>query len=260
MLKDALKKVRAAIKPADKKKVGGEIEILPDDVFLVSYPKSGNTWLLFIFANLMYKDDNINFTNIHNYSYEAGKPYDIVIDPKPPRIVKSHGLFEPSYPKVVYVVRDGRDVYVSYYNYLKNKLPAGMTFKDFLKEGSMPYGRWCDHISSWLDNIKSPMFVVSYEELHLDPLKTVRKIVDFIGMEADDKDISVAIAKSTFDNMKKAEAMHGRGQRKSGPEVFMRKGQVGDWKLYFGEEEKKIFKAIENEALVRLNYEENTNW
>jgi len=36
----------------------------PDDLFLVSYPKSGNTWCRFMLAQIMHPDLKIDFTNI----------------------------------------------------------------------------------------------------------------------------------------------------------------------------------------------------
>src|SRR6266581_956224 len=43
------------------------IRIRPDDVFIVSYPRSGNTWVRFLIANLLAPDDKITFRNIENY-------------------------------------------------------------------------------------------------------------------------------------------------------------------------------------------------
>ena len=43
------------------------IQIRPDDVFIVSYPKSGNTWVRFILANLLAPGERITFRNIDNY-------------------------------------------------------------------------------------------------------------------------------------------------------------------------------------------------
>jgi len=39
-----------------------------------------------------------------------------------------------------------------------------------------------------------------------------------------------------------------------------RSGKTGEWKKYFTEEHKKIFKDVAGDLLVRLGYEENNNW
>jgi len=41
------------------------LEIWPDDIFLVSFPKSGNTWTRFLIANLVHPEEKVGFENIH---------------------------------------------------------------------------------------------------------------------------------------------------------------------------------------------------
>lgn len=238
-----------------------EPRIFPDDVFLVSYPKSGNTWLRFILANLLHKEANINFTNIHRYCLEMGRLDERHSSTKRPRLIKSHERFNPSFPRVVYIARDGRDVYVSYYHYLKNRLPAETSLKAFLKEPPTPFGRWADHVDSWLGNCTGrALLVIKYEDIYLNSISTVRKVIEFVGIEANDLDIKIALEKATFDKMKGLEVKHGRGKYKTGPDSFMRKGQLGDWRNYFGVDEKRVFKEKENQALIRLQYENDPNW
>ena len=45
---------------------GRAATIFPDDVYLVSYPKSGNTWLRFLIANLIHPQEEVNFLNIES--------------------------------------------------------------------------------------------------------------------------------------------------------------------------------------------------
>ncbi|MEW6086163.1 MAG: sulfotransferase domain-containing protein [Chloroflexota bacterium] len=39
-----------------------------------------------------------------------------------------------------------------------------------------------------------------------------------------------------------------------------RSGKTGEWKKYFTDEHKRIFKDVAGELLIRLNYEENNDW
>ena len=110
------------------------LKIFFDDIFLVSYPKSGNTWVRFLLANLLKEGDElIDFKSAIKYVPEIGIHNDELVNLKRPRIIKSHELYNAKYPKVVYIVRDPRDVYVSYFHYLKKKLPIGLTFSAFLR-------------------------------------------------------------------------------------------------------------------------------
>ena len=90
--------------------------IYPDDTFIVSYPKSGNTWMRFLIGNYL-TGNECSFENCHLITP------DIHMNPEQcekidrPRFIKSHAPFLPQYPKVVYIVRDVRDVVVSYYHH-----------------------------------------------------------------------------------------------------------------------------------------------
>jgi tetratricopeptide (TPR) repeat protein len=86
--------------------------LYPDDIFITSYPKSGNTWLRFLLANLLkQQDEEIDFHTVHNYVPEVGKQEEIIKTLRRPRVMKSHAPYISEYPKVIYLIRDGRDVY-----------------------------------------------------------------------------------------------------------------------------------------------------
>ena len=40
------------------------VAVYPDDTFIVSYPRSGNTWTRFLIANLLHPEIEIGFANI----------------------------------------------------------------------------------------------------------------------------------------------------------------------------------------------------
>ena len=46
-------------------KPGRDLPVFPDDTFVVSYPKSGNTWTRFLIANLVYPEKLPDFRNIN---------------------------------------------------------------------------------------------------------------------------------------------------------------------------------------------------
>src|SRR5512135_2277356 len=88
---------------------GRDIEVRMHDLFLVSYPKSVNTWLRFILANLMHPDMSVTFSNIEQlapdiYQHSSNELKGV----RDPRALKSHEYFDPRYKKVIYIVRDPR--------------------------------------------------------------------------------------------------------------------------------------------------------
>src|SRR4051812_30861661 len=79
---------------------GRNISVLPDDTFIVSYPRSGNTWTRFLIGSLFFKEP-ITFESleekvpdIYQHSNKA------LLRVARPRILKSHEYFEPKYGKV----------------------------------------------------------------------------------------------------------------------------------------------------------------
>ena len=101
---------------------GRNLKIFSDDVFLVSYPKSGNTWTRFLIANLTHPKTPAGFANIHELVPDPEGTAKKVFDHMPrPRIIKSHTCFDPEYPRVIYIVRDPRDVVLSQYHYQDRK-------------------------------------------------------------------------------------------------------------------------------------------
>jgi hypothetical protein len=213
-------------------------------------------------ANLLRAPEaNVTFQNIKHLVPDIHHDLDTIASLPRPRFIKSHVPAEPRYPRVIYIVRDGRDVYVSYYHYQRKHLPPETDFADYLRGERWPCS-WSEHVTSWLDlNWDQDQFLlVRYKQLYEEPEQELRRIADFSGLDASEARITEAIQSASFESMRKVEETsgHPREDRFSGR--FVRRGKVGNWQDYFGEREKEIFKAAENKALVRLGYEQGTGW
>ena len=143
--------------------------LFEDDIFLVSYPKSGNTWLRFMLAHLRFTDVPIDFHTISDYipagASNADRVWQAQISRVRPRFIKSHVRYQPRFPRVIYLVRDGRNAYVSYYRFLFDRLPEGTALANFIAKKDLLFGTWSQHVNSWLDaNLPSERFmVIKYE-------------------------------------------------------------------------------------------------
>src|ERR1035438_7495975 len=115
---------------------GNNFTVFPDDTFLVSYPKSGNTWVRFLLANLIHPNETVGFANINRLLPAPGVLSKRFLKKLPrPRIMKSHEPFDVRFRKVIYLVRDPRDVAVSEYHFdlKKRYIAADMSLEQFVK-------------------------------------------------------------------------------------------------------------------------------
>jgi Sulfotransferase domain len=194
---------------------GRMLDVFPDDTFLVSYPKSGNTWIRFLIANLKYPEKHPDFTNINQLvpDYEAHSKRSLNRMPRP-RTLKSHQYFDPRYHKVLYIVRDPRDVVLAEYHFgIKQRLhgedyPLAHYVSRFLaNDTGHAYGSWFDHVASWYFTRRNdPGFLlVRYESLHSQPLIEMARIAKFLGASSDPGKLAFAIEQSTGARMRELE-------------------------------------------------------
>lgn len=180
------------------------------DIFIVSYPKSGNTWLRFLIGN--YIHSKIDFNNIETLIPDIHRSNTKDLNKmKNKRFIKSHHRFNPNYTKVVYIKRDVRKVALSYYRWFLKFNPKKFSnfeefFNAFIRNGAGPYGRWDEHINDWLGKSKKEnILVIDYENLKKNTLETFTKILKFCNLPIDQDKIQTAIEKSSFSQMKKLE-------------------------------------------------------
>ena len=101
---------------------GPNLAVRSDDTFLISYPKSGNTWTRFLLANLVYSDKSPDFGNIDQLipGPEGMSKREFNRLPSP-RFIRTHSWFDPKYKHVIYIVRDPRDMIVSQFHYHRKR-------------------------------------------------------------------------------------------------------------------------------------------
>ena len=239
-------------------------QIDPTDLFLVSYPKSGNTWMRFLLANLLKStglDDDgqpIDFHTAINYIPEYELHTNEVNRAPRPRILKSHAPYDNTFPKAAYLVRDPRDVYVSYFHYMKKRLPQETDFSTFLRKQDLHPCHWHEHVAGWID--QDNVMVIRYEDMLKDTPGELRRLIDFWGQKSfTNKQIDRAVAASSFNSMRSLEQKNGRPflneqhARQSTP--FMRSGKAGGWEEYFNRRDHDLLIQQAGDLMKRLKYE-----
>jgi hypothetical protein len=224
-------------------RAGNRFTVFPDDTFLVSYPKSGNTWVRFLLANLIYPNEIVGFANINRLLPAPGVVSKRFLKKlQRPRILKSHEPFDVRFRKVIYLVRDPRDVVISEYHfnlkkrYIDPEIPLEEFARRFIAGETSSYGSWWEHAASWIGpRHGNPAFLlVRYEDLLTDPFAETTKIARFLGIDAAPDRLQSAIDRSSADRMRTLEKQQEdqwTGTKNTRKEIpFVRSANSGGWK------------------------------
>jgi hypothetical protein len=247
-------RVKRAVTQAGKVLTGRQMAgraatIFPDDVYLVSYPRSGNTWTRFLLGNFLYPTP-ATFSNIEQRVAEIYfNPDHILRKLKRPRLLKSHEAFHPGYPSIIYIVRDPRDVAISFYhhNLKAGNIPDGFPMDEFVAGFIVAkydhwWGSWGDNVQSWLSMRQGhdSFLLLRYEEMKDDPQRELLKVASYLrarGFPAVDcsaENLARAVELSSPERMRALEQQEGKkyAQLKNTrmDKPFVRSAKAGGWK------------------------------
>lgn len=224
---------------------GRNLTVFPEDTFIVSYFRSGSTWSRFLFGNLIHEHEAVTFTNMERLVPFIYNHPDRILR-RLPRVLKSHECFDPRYPRVIYIVRDPRDVAVSFYfyNVKVRVIPDGYSMEKFVARwmaaNVVDYadrvGNWQDHVLSWIRLRQGkPGFVLArYEDLLRDPAKMLGELARFAGIAPTPERIERAVRLSSVSHMQSLEEKQAqawittKGTRQD--IAFVRSATAGEWR------------------------------
>lgn len=246
-------------------KVGRRLSVRQDDVFIVSYPKSGNTWTRFLIANLLC-GEGASFSNIETLVPDIYGHSDKRLLALPsPRYFKSHESFDPRYKKVILIVRDPRDVAVSYFHYLKkfrlvsDDMDIEHFVVPFIRGKFDDFGSWGENVGSWLGarGGDESLLILRYEDMLADAKGALVTIAKFIGLAVDDDKLDMAVKNSSFESMRELEQTQKpwRALRHARQDIlFMRSGQAGGWKNVLSDNAAALIEERWRTLMERFGY------
>jgi hypothetical protein len=208
------------------------------EVYLISYPKCGRTWLRLMIGRAISQhfglpetEDVLFLRSYRRYHIEA--PSLMVIHEDRPMLRTPEELETTKTrfrgKKVVFLARDPRDVIVSSYFEMKNRSrlfgdnPYEQHTSTF--DGSLPefihqrrggFDTLLTYYNIWAQNRYLPQdfLLVRYEDVNSNPGGELRRVLDFLGLQAiSQATVDEAVSFASFENMRKMEA---EGRFKSG--------------------------------------------
>jgi len=208
------------------------------DAYIASYPRSGNTWLRFVLAELL-TGEPVDFIGVDRVSPPVGtQTEDARLLTTGGRLVKTHEPYRPLYTKALYLIRDPRDVVISWYSLL-NDDPRSLNgfdafLDDFVAGRVAGYGSWQDHVRGWLDAARThpgAIRVDRFEDMRADLHGFVARACALLDIDADDARIAAALDHNTKEHMRAREQqslgyLKSLGWKSQG----VREGAVGGWR------------------------------
>ena len=277
-------------------------------IWLASYPKSGNTWLRMFLKSYYQKPGtkfNLEKTVHDDFKTHSGFPdlnalkhlkvdyskfSDIVRNWETlqdyinlngrTNFLKTHnsmctvGPYKFTTSKNtkggIYLVRDTRDVLVSYSNHTgydhettfkhmcnsDNYESTSTEIKDKIFYRSL-LGSWANHYNSWKSFKSAKILIIKYEDMIADTYSTFKKIIRYLGeiddLKLDEGKLNDAIKQTEFKELQKLEKKQGFSEKGAGS-LFFRKGKAGSWKDELSSNLIERVEKIFSKEMIELGY------
>jgi len=246
--------------------------------WIASYPKSGNTWIRLLLASLLEGGAPLDFTAPIGFAsaVAAASDMDLFLDVESSDLLPAeqaelrHDLMqviasettEPQFRKVhdswghtprgrplfppevtlgsVYVVRDPRDVAVSWAHHSGLELDEAIAFlgkpgalvaiaSKWKNQFEQRLDSWSGHVASWLAADPAPL-LVTYERLSADPEAVLAEVAAHCSIATSEAALASAVDATRFDRLQREELSKGfeLGQKKG--QKFFRRGLAGGWR------------------------------
>ena len=183
--------------------------------------------------------------------------------------------------KLVYIVRDGRDVLVSerFRNFVEESKFLSAEDKQIIEDlrtDQTPFTNGTRSLFTetfirrvargWVKNLKETeeearrlygenYFGMRYEDLLARPFEEMQKLWSFLGV-----DVDPVLEPTILQEMSSNPDEEWQAKRNEGIASFLPKGQAGNWQRLFSAGDKALFKEIAGGMLVRWRYEDGDQW
>lgn len=223
------------------------------DVVVVSFPKSGRTWLMVLLSRLF--QTKYGLPETVTIGGDSIRAMNLAV----PALLFTHGRFvndmrppvgeaSPYFrKKLIFLARHPADTAVSYYYQVRyrvdplkleiKQLPdlSGVSLFEFMENASWGMPDIIEYLNAWAEALRQhPRYLLlRYEDLHADPKSQLYRIAEFIGESFEEATYDEAIQFASFEQLQKKERENFFGSRRlqardlDNPDSFkIRRGKI----------------------------------
>ena len=214
------------------------------DIFVCSYPRSGNHFIRFLILSAYCYQESGNFPS--DFSSMVGIPdlhrREVHLASTEPRIIKTHFPYDPRYRHIIHLVRDPRDVLTSYYHLMRQaQYPVAFlvpmqhrpNFDEFVSlmlENAVWPCSLIHHQESFAAAHTSQNYLrVRYEDLIRRDRDAVARVLHFVGLRLKESIIDDLMDHVSFSNMQRLHRPDSAAQGGVFPDRdrMLRRGKIG---------------------------------
>jgi len=217
--------------------------------FLVSFPKTGRTWLMHMINHLK-ELSNHPLKNQEHFIFNEHDNSEIIIENgyrnNPLDVFRSTGRNRYRRGKVIFLVRDPRDVVVSHFHQVTKRAKNPFVFNsisDFIKDETLGFNRIIHYYNLWYKNRNIPkdFLLIKYEDLLENGVRELQKTNNYLSLNISVSDIKKVYEDSSANKMRKKElANQLDGSKDFGKEknqLKVRNAKIGGYMKELSEED-----------------------
>ena len=142
----------------------------------------------------------------------------------------------------VYIIRNPLDIVVSYAHHRSqdyDTIIARMNDEEFTlcndserlnTQFPQKLLSWSRHVRSWTDICTSPVCIIRFEDMKINPWETFKKALCFSQLKFDTNQLQKALQFSSFEELQQQEKKGNFRERHIDSNMFFRKGEIGSWR------------------------------
>jgi hypothetical protein len=194
-------------------------------------------------------------------------------------VCDTHAIYPDA--KLIYIVRDGRDVLISerFRNFVEDSKYLTAADRHIIEALKVDQASFTDGRRSiftddfirrvakrWVDDLTEidgeskqlypdAYFSLRYEDLLAQPFAEMQKLWAFLGVQAD-----AALEAEVQNEMGQNLDEVWQASRNDSIASFLPKGKAGNWRNMFTQHDRQVFKEVAGDVLVKWGYEKDSNW